>query len=152
MLAPLFQSGFFRAINGAPPFFRSGFREDAGVRRVSVPFCWRSCSVVNKRFYFQSGYCGARRDAGRGSSKGLGAQPRSVGAGTVGVGKVRRFPNENYYTRETFGHGPEQLSSNFRCKSEWRSPKSCFSETLASKRRNRSIESRKGPYLSLHST
>ena len=38
------------------------------------------------------------------------------------------------YTRETFGHVPERLCSNFCCKSDRRSPKSCSSKMLAAMR------------------
>ena len=45
-----------------------------------------------------------------------------------------RFVNENYYTRATSGHVPERMCNNFRCKSEQRSPKWYFPETVTAMR------------------
>ena len=55
-----------------------------------------------------------------------------------------QFPSENYCTRVTPGHIPEQLCINFLCKSDRGSLKSCFTGMIAA---TRSVQELQGhPY------
>jgi len=67
------------------------------------------------------------------------ADPDETGWGFIGGEHFPeiRFLNEILYTRETSCHVPEQIYSNFHCKSDRRSPISCCWEILAAMRSRR---------------